>query len=259
MHPHVEIEDLETSLERAAEIVAGAERLAVLTGAGVSAESGMRTFRGAGGLWEGEPVQEVATPQGFQRDPARVWRFYNNRRSHLKTVLPNPGHHALAELERRWTSSRFALVTQNIDGLHQAAGSSHVLELHGSLTRIRCSRCDYLRECPEEDLPELPQCPSCGRLLRPDVVWFEEMLPGNIWELAVEAVTACRAFLVIGTSALVYPAAGLIEMAIRLHVPVIEVNPDRTPISNAATLSLHGPSGEVLPKLVALLPPEQSP
>ncbi len=254
MHPHVEIEDLDTALVRAAELVRNAERLAVLTGAGVSAESGMATFRGTGGLWEGERVQEVATPTGFARDSRRVWRFYNQRRHHANEVRPNPGHLALVEIERRWTPGRqFTLITQNIDGLHQVAGSNHVLELHGSLARVRCTACAYIQERPGEELPELPTCPTCGQLLRPDVVWFEEMLPADVWEASVQAVSACQVLLVVGTSAIVYPAAGLIEMAVRLQTPVIEINPERTPISNAASLSLRGLSGEVLPRLVDLL------
>jgi NAD-dependent deacetylase len=253
MHPPVEIEDLDDALARAAGLVRGAARLAVLTGAGVSAESGITTFRGAGGLWEGHRIEEVATPEGFDRDPVLVWRFYNARRANVAQAKPNPGHVALAELERRWTPERFALVTQNIDGLHQAAGSRHVLELHGSLARVRCTGCGRKEDRPGEALPDQPRCAQCGQLLRPDVVWFNEMLPADVWEASVQAVGASGILFVVGTSAVVYPAAGLVEMAVRLGTPVIEVNPDRTPVTNAATVSLRGKSGEMLPRLVELL------
>src|SRR5438270_7029201 len=141
------------------------ERVFVLTGAGVSAESGVPTFRDAGGLWEGHRVEEVATPSAFARDPVLVWRFYNLRRAALRTVRPNPGHHALARLEERLGPGRFALLTQNVDGLHRAAGSRHVLEVHGSLARVRCTGCGRV-EPRDDDLDELPRCPGCDALLR---------------------------------------------------------------------------------------------
>src|ERR1043166_6343323 len=150
------------------------ESIVVRTGAGVSAESGLPTFRGAGGLWEGHRVEDVATPEAFARDPALVWRFYNMRRANLWTVRPNPGHHALAVLEQRWGPERFTLCTQNIDGLHRAAATRPVLELHGNLTRVRCTRCPYSAERPGETLDDLPRCVACQALLRPDIVWFHE-------------------------------------------------------------------------------------
>src|SRR4051794_40777377 len=167
MHHPVDIEG-ESALDRAAECLRRARRVAVLTGAGVSAESGLATFRGAGGLWEGHAVTDVATPTAFARDPALVWRFYNARRAGLRDARPNPGHLALAQMERRWTSERFTLCTQNIDGLHHAGGSVRVLELHGRLSRVRCTACPYLADRPGEELPELPRCPDCNELLRPD-------------------------------------------------------------------------------------------
>src|SRR5262249_33553453 len=151
----------------AVELLRAGYRLAVLTGAGVSAESGIATFRGAGGLWEGHNVEGVATPEAFERDPAPVWRFYNMRSNALAHVVPKPGHRAPAQMEERWGSDRFVLVTQNIDGLHLAAGSRNVLELHGRLTRVRCTGCTYLADRPGEVLPDLPRCPECQELLRP--------------------------------------------------------------------------------------------
>jgi NAD-dependent deacetylase len=252
MHHPVE-DDLEAALDRAAALLRRAQRVAVLTGAGVSAESGVATFRGAGGLWEGHRVEEVATPEAFRRDPLLVWRFYNLRRANLRTVGPNPGHRALAALEQRWGSERFTLITQNIDGLHRAAGSRNVLEVHGSLARVRCSGCGVVEDRAAAELPELPRCEACGQLLRPDVVWFGEMLPPDVWRKAAEATATCQCFLVVGTSALVYPAAGLIQAARDVEAGVIEVNLEATPARSAADVSLYGPSGQVLPRLVERL------
>src|SRR2546422_4882668 len=156
MHSVPQADDLESALDRAAALLKKAQRVAVLTGAGISAESGLATFRGAGGLWEGQRVEEVATPRAFARDPGLVWRFYNARRANLRTVRPNSGHLALAELERHLGPERFTLITQNVDGLHHAAGSRHVLEIHGALRRIRCTGCGVVEERGTEPLPDLP-------------------------------------------------------------------------------------------------------
>jgi NAD-dependent deacetylase len=253
MHHPVETDDLEQALDRAAELLRRAERVAVLTGAGISAESGVPTFRGAGGLWEGYDITEVATPRAFARNPGLVWRFYNRRRAALGKVAPNPGHRALAALERRWSSDRFTLITQNIDGLHQAAGSRHVLEVHGRLSRVRCSACAYKADLPGEELPPLPRCPECDELLRPDVVWFEEMLPEDVWDEACRETERCHAFLVVGTSAVVYPAAGLILTARQAGAAVLEFNLEATQASDIALVCLHGPSGRLLPEVVRRL------
>jgi NAD-dependent deacetylase len=252
MHPPIDTDNLEQALDRAADLLRRAERVAVLTGAGVSAESGVATFRGAGGLWEGHRVEDVATPEAFRRDPALVWRFYNLRRASLAAVRPNPGHDALAALERRWGSGRFTLITQNIDGLHRAAGSRHVLELHGNLARVRCSRCPLIEDRAGEALPDLPRCPSCGHLLRPAVVWFHEMLPEDVWQEAAAATAECQCFLVVGTSAVVYPAAGLIDLARGVGAGLIEVNLEATDAASGA-VGLYGPSGVILPRLVQRL------
>jgi NAD-dependent deacetylase len=241
-------------LDRAAALLRRATRVAALTGAGVSAESGVPTFRGADGLWEGYRIEEVATPFAFRDNPSLVWRFYNQRRANLTRVQPNPGHYALAELEaKQFPGERFALVTQNVDGLHRAAGSQRVYEVHGNLRRTRCTKCRVVEDRGMERLDDLPACPGCGGLLRPDIVWFQEMLPADVWEAAAVAVATCDVFLVIGTSAVVYPAAGLIYSATQTGAAVIEVNLAETGASEAVDVGLYGKSGEILPELVRRL------
>jgi NAD-dependent deacetylase len=250
---HAPIQDgPEDALDRAAELLGRATEVAVLTGAGISAESGLATFRGAGGLWEGQRVEDVATPSAFHRDPAQVWRFYHARRATLRMAKPNPGHQALVALEDRF-GAHFTLATQNVDGLHRAAGSRRVLELHGSLLRTRCSECGHVKPCATEELEALPRCAACGHLLRPDVVWFREMLPEGVWRQAEEAAERCDCFLVVGTSAVVYPAAGLIGTARSAGAKVIEVNLTRTDASRATDVGLYGPAGALLPRLVERL------
>src|SRR5262249_23139056 len=187
------------------------------------------------------PVEEVATPEGFAVNPTLVWKFYNARRAALKAVGPNPGHFALARLEKHWGGDRFTVITQNIDGLHRAAGSERVLELHGNLSRVRCTArsCDYIESRPVQDLPELPECPKCCSLLRPDVVWFHEMLPKIEWKEAVMATATSEAFLVVGTSAQVFPAAGLIDAALQVGAAVIEVNPEPALARREGVISLR--------------------
>lgn len=253
MHPPVDSGELEANLQRAVTALRQAQRVAVLTGAGVSAESGVATFRGSGGLWEGHRIEEVATPQAFEINPTLVWRFYNLRRAGLRAVCPNPGHYALARMEQHWYGDRFAVVTQNIDGLHRAAGSQRVLEIHGNLARVRCTSCGTTTDRGCEPLADLPKCHDCGALLRPDVVWFNEMLPEDIWTESCEQVGRCDCFLVVGTSAVVYPAAGLIGLAHRAGAAVIEVNLEPTEARVHGTIGLYGPSGVILPQLVQQL------
>jgi len=243
-------------LDQAAAILRSARRVVALTGAGVSAESGVPTFREKGGLWEQVRIEDVATPRGFQKDPERVWAFYNARLENLGQVKPNPGHVALARLEGRYEA--FALVTQNIDGLHRAAGSRNVLEVHGDLWQVRCTRCGKVSDRTGEVLAPLPRCGECNGLLRPNVVWFEEELPSGIWAAACEAVAACDCLLVVGTSAAVYPAAGLVWDAKHHGAAVIEVNLEVTDASAVADVSLLGKSGEILPRLVATLDEDAS-
>jgi len=237
----------------AAAVLREARRVVAFTGAGVSAESGVPTFRGAGGLWEGRPVEEIASPQGFFADPTKVWRFYEERRANLLRVNPNPAHRTLASWQRRFPS--FMLITQNVDGLHQAAGSEAVKELHGSIWTIRCSNCERERVDRTVPLPELPpHCVECCGLERPGVVWFGEQLPGDVMEAAIEAVRACDVLLVVGTSAVVYPAAGLVEIAARSGATVIEANPEASALAHLASVALRGPAGELLPQVATLLP-----
>ncbi len=252
MHPTLDDDERELALDRAATALRRAERVAVLTGAGVSAESGVPTFRGAGGLWEGHRVEEVATPMAFHRDPSFVWRFYNARRANLREIRPNPGHTALACLEARWGDC-FTLATQNIDGLHRAAGSQRVLELHGNLARVRCTGCAAITNRGLDPLPALPKCDACGGLLRPDVVWFHEALPEDVWREAEAAARSCHCFLVVGTSAIVYPAAGLADAAREAGASVIEINLEPTAAGGRGAIGLYGPSGLLLPKLVQRL------
>jgi NAD-dependent deacetylase len=249
MHPPVETDNPDEALRQAIDLVKQAERIAVLTGAGISAESGLQTFRGGGGLWEGHRIEDVATPAAFLRDPALVWRFYNARRKARSSVQPNPGHLALVQLEAR-LGERFTLITQNVDGLHRAAGSQRVLELHGSLARVRCTACPFIEDRGQEELDDLPRCDKCGALLRPDIVWFYEPLPHAVWLQAEEAARRCQCFLVVGTSAVVYPAAGLTLLARQSGARVIEVNLERTEASAHADITVLGPAGQILPRLL---------
>jgi NAD-dependent deacetylase len=245
-------DDLEHDLTRAADALRAASRVCVLTGAGVSAESGVPTFRASDGLWEGHRIEDVASPMGFERDPRLVWDFYNARRANVRTVQPNAGHHALVRLEDRY-GTRFTLVTQNVDGLHRVAGTKILLEIHGSLYRTRCTGCGEVTDRGLDALPELPHC-HCKSMLRPDIVWFYENLPVDVWEAAQIAASECDVMLVVGTSAVVHPAASLIPIAKRTNgATVVEVNMTRTDASQYADIGLYGPSGVVLPKLVAEL------
>jgi NAD-dependent deacetylase len=253
VHSELPEEDGAATLERAARILRSARRVAVLTGAGISAESGLGTFRGAGGLWEGHRVEDVATPSAFRRNPELVWRFYNMRRAALARVQPNAGHHALVALERRHGPEAFALVTQNVDGLHQEAGNRSVLEIHGTLRHTRCTGCHSIADRGTEPLAEMPACAGCGGLLRPNVVWFEEPLPHVVWKQAEDAVAECDCFLVVGTSAVVYPAAGLIDLARREGATVVEVNVTPSQASSRVDVLLLGPSGSLLPELIKRL------
>lgn len=230
------------------ERLASAQKIAVLTGAGISAESGVPTFRGADGLWRQHRAVDLATPEAFARDPALVWEFYNWRRELLTPLKPNPGHYALAELERR--AIRFDLITQNIDGLHALAGSLNIVELHGNIWHVRCTRCKHVLEDRRAPLPPLPACSLCGALLRPHVVWFGEMLDSEILSGAYAAIETADVMLVIGTSGTVEPAASMGLYARSRGAFLAEVNLEPTPYSSAYDLSLTGKSGEILPLLV---------
>lgn len=252
MHTAIDTDDPAEALVRAAEILRDAKRVVVLTGAGISAESGIPTFRDANGLWEGHALEDVATPDGFYRDPKLVWRFYNERRENLRAVEPNPGHIALAQLEAAREAGCVAVVTQNVDGLHERAGSRRVIELHGNLARTRCTGCERIQDPGLSPLGELPRCEHCHALLRPDVVWFTESLPDEAWEPALRAISECDCCIVVGTSAVVYPAAGLISTSRLNGAKILEFNLLRTAASHLADVSIFGPSGTTLPKIVEL-------
>jgi NAD-dependent deacetylase len=226
-----------------------ARSVAVLTGAGVSAESGVPTFRGPGGLWRQYRPEDLATPGAFARDPKLVWEWYDWRRGRIVETQPNPGHYALAEIEKR--IPRFTLITQNVDGLHEQAGSRNVLRLHGSIWIVRCMSCEAEREDRRTPLPEVPPMCECGGMLRPGVVWFGEPLPPGVWRDAEAAARSADLFLVIGTSAVVYPAAGLAQIAKSSGARIVEINVAETVLSKEIDEFLQGPSGELLPRLIA--------
>ena len=230
--------------------IARARSVAVLTGAGVSAESGVPTFRDAQtGLWAQFDPQKLATPDAFRRNPKLVWDWYAWRRKLVAKAEPNAGHRALAILEGR--VSDFVLITQNVDGLHRRAGSRNVVELHGNIGRVKCSRENTIVEHWTEVGDEVPRCAGCGAPLRPDVVWFEETLPPDALQAAEDAARRCQILLVVGTSAEVYPAAALPYYAKSAGATIVEINPNPTPLSDAADYVLRDPAGAVLPALVA--------
>jgi NAD-dependent deacetylase len=226
-----------------------ARSIAVLTGAGVSAESGIPTFRGNGGLWKQFRAEDLATPEAFARDPKLVWEWYDWRRGLVAAAKPNSGHLALAELEAR--SLRFTLITQNVDDLHERAGSRAILHVHGSLWTVRCLDCGGEEEDHRAPLPELPPRCDCGGLLRPGVVWFGEPLSPSVWSQAEGAAREADVFLVVGTSAVVYPAAGLARIAKSSGAAIIEINLDPTSLSSGIDSFLQGMAGELLPQLIA--------
>jgi NAD-dependent deacetylase len=235
-------------IEKVKQALNQAKRVAVLTGAGVSAESGVPTFRGADGLWRQYRATDLATPEAFARDPKLVWEFYNWRRELLAPLKPNPGHHALTQLENQ--VPEFFLITQNIDGLHQAAGSREMLEIHGSIWRVRCTRCARVAENRTVPLPTLPACEACGGLLRPDVVWFGEALDTLILVKAYKALSSCQVLLIVGTSGNVEPAASMGLHAKTYGAKVVEVNLEPTPQSASYDITLSGKSGFILPLLI---------
>jgi NAD-dependent deacetylase len=226
-----------------------ASSIAILTGAGISTESGIPTFRGPGGLWREYRPEELATPQAFARDPKLVWEWYDWRRGLIAQAAPNAGHTALAELERR--AKDFTLITQNVDGLHDRAGSRRLLKVHGDIWTVRCSQCGRERHDARPSIPDLPPYCTCGALERPGVVWFGESLPSDVWQQAERAAQQSQVFLVIGTSAVVYPAAGLVGLAKSAGAKVVEINVAETPISEMVDSSLRGPAAEILPKLIS--------
>lgn len=237
-----------SSLSDAQRRLASARRIAVLTGAGISADSGVPTFRGADGLWRNFRAEDLATPEAFARDPRLVWEWYDWRRALIAKALPNAAHHALVRLERR--APDYWLITQNVDGLHRQAGSTKLSEIHGNIWMTRCTSCRLVREDRTVPLTILPHCGACGGLLRPHIVWFGESLAADDIQRSQDAATNCDCFLIVGTSGLVYPAASFAAMAKQAGAYVIEVNLDPTPQSTLVDVSLQGRAKDLLPLLV---------
>ena len=239
---------MDRELEAVQQALMKAKRVAALTGAGISAESGVPTFRGADGLWRNHDVMQLATPEAFSRDPKLVWEFYNWRRRLISGLTFNPAHIGLVELESR--IPHFTLITQNVDGLHGKAGSRNLLEIHGNLWKVRCLQCHRVHLDESPDMGPLPRCESCGGLLRPHVVWFGESLDSDLLQRAVQAARTAEVMLVIGTSAVVQPAASLALEAKAAGALVVEINLERTPHSDRLDFSLLGKAGEIVPRLV---------
>lgn len=221
----------------------------VLTGAGVSAESGIPTFRGADGLWRKYRAEELATPEAFDQNPKLVWEWYEYRRNLIEKTSPNAAHIAIAQIERLFAD--FLLVTQNVDGFHLKAGNRKVVELHGNIFRSRCSRDGrIIEEIPQTDFP--PRC-ECGAYLRPDVVWFGESLPSRAVGMAFDFADRCETMIVVGTSGIVHPAASLPSVAKSHNAWILEINLESTPITQLADESIFGKAGEILPQIVEML------
>ena len=235
------------------EYVRQARHVAVLSGAGISAESGLPIFRGEDGLWDNDTIMRFATPEGFAADPMAAWEWYEHRRGEAGRAGPNPGHKALVKWQEELASRDgwLEILTQNIDGLHQQAGSKKVTELHGSGWILRCTECMRERKDRTLKFPDLPpKCPECGGIERPGVVWFGENLPVEALERAEWLARECDLFVTVGTSGIVYPAASFIMVAVDCGAKTLEVNLDPTPLSGQVTWALHGPSGKVLPEVV---------
>jgi NAD-dependent deacetylase len=239
------------ALDGAVEQLRRTKSLVVITGAGISAESGIPTFRGDDGLWKNHRAEELATPRAFERDPVTVWQWYDWRRGIIGKTTPNPGHLAIKELENLFHD--FTLITQNVDGLHGRTGVKNIVEIHGNLWRVRCTRectTTMLMDVPLQEIP--PKC-ICGAIYRPDVVWFGESMPALALEQSYDALARCDALLVVGTSGVVYPVASFPQEAKAHGGFVIEVNLEPTPISSIADISLYGKSGDILPLVAEAL------
>jgi len=228
------------------DILCQTKQIVVLTGAGISAESGIPTFRGEEGLWKQYRAEDLATPIAFIKDPKLVWEWYDWRRGIIASKKPNAGHKILGRWEKIFPN--FILITQNIDGLHQKAGSKNILELHGNIWKVRCTEERTITEnhdIPLEEIP--PHCPDCGALLRPHVVWFGESLSSSVLYKAFQVSSSCEIIFSIGTSAVVQPAASLPFAAAEANAKIVEINPDPTPLTSYADFSFRGKAGEILP------------
>ena len=243
---------MEDYCHQAVEILRSASSIFVMTGAGVSAESGVPTFRGKDGLWKNYSVHDLATPEAFKKDPILVWEWYRWRQNIILKAQPNPAHYSIAEFERMY--EHFLLLTQNVDDLHRRAGSSRILEIHGNIFRARCIDCG--KEIPftftYEAHDDLPRC-GCGGLLRPDVVWFGEAIPSGVWVESLEYLDTAEVALFCGTSGIVWPAAALPGVAKELGLRTIEINLEPTPFSRIVDVSIMTKAGEMLPLIVDAL------
>jgi NAD-dependent deacetylase len=244
-------------IQRAVELLTPVRRLVVTTGAGMSKESGIPTFRDApSSLWANYDPEDLATPEGFKRDPKLVWEWYVERRKMIAEAQPHAGHHAVAVLEPMF--DEFLLLTQNIDNLHRKAGSKTIVELHGNIFRFKC----FDKHHPVEELPRTSEVPPrchCGSMIRPDVVWFGENLSPDDIDRAFAGLSSCEVILVVGTSGIVYPAAGFPHAAKTMGASVVEVNPEETPITDLADVFVRAPAGEALPVLVEQLSRARNP
>jgi NAD-dependent deacetylase len=238
--------ELDRQLDELVGLLKTGPRIAVLTGAGISAESGIPTFRAKDGLWRQFRAEDLATPQAFFRNPKLVWEWYDWRRGIIGAKEPHAGHRVLARWERHFLY--FVLVTQNVDGFHRRAGSQNVLELHGNIWEVRCPKEGTITENNESPLRVIPPlCPSCGAMLRPNVVWFGEALPSETLEEAYAAAASCDVMFAIGTSAYVQPAASLPLLAAERGAKIVEINPEPTPLSSNADVAFQAKAGEILP------------
>jgi NAD-dependent deacetylase len=235
------------AIELVAKAIARSPKVVVLTGAGISQESGVPTFRGNDGLWKNFRAEELATPQAFEKDPVLVWKWYDWRRGLIKPLKPNAGHRALVDLERKVED--FTLVTQNVDGLHKVAGSRNPVEIHGTIWRLRCVECSQTFENRDVPIKILPKCESCAGLLRPDVVWFGESLDERMLSKVYGCLQRAQVMLIVGTSGVVQPAASFGIVAKRGGAFVAELNRSRTPQGSLFDLSIQGKAGELLPEL----------
>lgn len=224
------------------------KKIVFVTGAGISQESGIPTFRGKDGLWRNYNAMELATIDAFYENPKLVWEWYNERRENIFSVSPNQGHKAIAELEKY---AKVIILTQNIDGLHQKAGSSKVLELHGSIVKIKCTVCDFRDEIITK-FSEIPPLCKCGNILRPDVVWFGESLQEDVWKHAMIQAGQCDLMIIVGTSLVVSPANTLPIYAKQNNAYLIEINPEKTEMSSEMDLTINDTSANVLPKIVSI-------
>ncbi|HEX3034278.1 MAG TPA: NAD-dependent deacylase [Thermodesulfobacteriota bacterium] len=237
---------MEDKIREAKEIIDNASNIMVLTGAGISAESGIPTFRGEEGLWKQYRPEDIATPQAFLRDPRFVWKWYDMRRQTIKDARPNPGHYALRDLENQ--KHKFTLVTQNIDGLHRIVGSKNIIEMHGNIWQTRCTKCKRIEQNYDVPLKELPPtCTNCGAITRPNVVWFGEIIPMTLIDKALIAIEECEVMLIVGTSGMVEPAASMGLVAKQTGKTVIEINTNPTYNSPLYDITILGRSGDILP------------